>query len=236
LVITWTVPGFCYKLASREQSQELIMRVIDLSQVIEENMPVYPGTAQPVLDAACTVESCGFYERRLVVWSHTGTHMDAPAHILADGAMLDQMPAQSFVGRGCVVDTREFAGQEVSLEYLKEHGEIIKQADFMLLRTGWDAHWGKDAYYSGYAVLSNQAAKWLAGLGLKGMGMDCISPDGPEPTDYQVHKTLFAAGMVMIENLCKLDQLPQAGFWFSCLPLKLKDADGSPLRAVAMIG
>lgn len=211
------------------------MRIVDLSHHIQADMPVYPGTDPPVIENICTVESCGFYERRLTIWSHTGTHMDAPAHMLADGARLDQLPVDHFVGPACVVDAAEFAGGQVPLEHLQKHRELIAPADFVLLRTGWDAHWGKQAYFSGYPVLSQEAARWLADQDLKGLGMDAISPDLTGPAEQPVHHILFARNMVSIENLTGLDQLPAGGFGFSCLPLKLQDADGSPLRAVAML-
>ena len=80
------------------------MQVIDLTQTIGETMPVYPGTEQPRLTPTNTIEKDGFRETLLRMYSHTGTHMDAPAHILPGAPTLDVLPAEKFTGRACVVD------------------------------------------------------------------------------------------------------------------------------------
>jgi arylformamidase len=209
------------------------MRVVDLSHVIEEGMPVFPGDAPPRLEAVCTVEQCGFYERKLVMGSHTGTHMDAPAHMISAGACLDAMPAERFAGPGRVVDVRQFNQKRVPLDYLE--AQDLDGAEFVLLYSGWDSRWGRDAYFHDYPVLSIAAAKWLAGLGLKGLGLDMISADPAYPPEAEIHHALLGSGMVLIENLCGLDGLPASGFTFCAQPLKLKDADGSPVRAVAIM-
>ena len=210
------------------------MRVIDLSHFIEEGMPVYPGTEPPKIRAACTVAQCGFYERKLEMFSHTGTHMDAPVHMLEQGQTLDQYDVSNFLGHARLLDVSGFAGQRVPLEYVKERD--LSGAGFVLLRSGWDRYWGQEAYFRDYPVLTLQAAEYLAGLGLKGLGVDMISVDPTEPPETGVHHTLFEAGMVLVENLCNLAWLPDyRPFMFSALPLKLKGADGSPLRVAALL-
>ena len=80
------------------------MKMLDLTHCITPEMPVYPGTEPPRLTAACTMEKDGFRETLLEMYSHTGTHMDAPAHMLPSGRTLDDFPAETFAGRGFVVD------------------------------------------------------------------------------------------------------------------------------------
>lgn len=82
------------------------MTVIDLTHTIREDMPVYPGTEQPRLTTACTVSQCGYRETLLHMYSHTGTHMDAPAHMIDGALTLDGCGADRFVGRGFVLDCR----------------------------------------------------------------------------------------------------------------------------------
>ncbi len=209
------------------------MRVIDLSHVIEDGMPVFPGDNPPRLDTVCTVEQCGYCEHKLVMGSHTGTHMDAPAHMISGGACLDAMPVQRFAGPGRVVDIRQFSKERVPRDYLK--AQDLDGAEFVLLHSGWDSRWGREAYFHDYPVLSAAAAQWLAGLGLKGLGLDMISPDPTHPPTAEIHQALLGAGMVLIENLCGLGELPPGGFTFCAQPLKLKNADGSPVRAVAIL-
>lgn len=83
------------------------MKVYDLTHTIQNDMPVYPGTEQPKLTTACTIEAVGYRETLLHMFSHTGTHMDAPAHMLLDGAALDSYPGEKFAGTAVVVDCRE---------------------------------------------------------------------------------------------------------------------------------
>lgn len=207
------------------------MPILDLTHTIHEAMPVYPGTEQPRLSVGTTIDRDGFAEKLLTMFSHTGTHMDAPAHLLAGGRGLDGYPVDQFLGPAVVVDAR--GTREVPLSMLLPHAPRIRQAEFVLLLTGWAAVWGRPEYFDGFPVLTVEAAQWLAGQGLKGVGVDAISVDPVGTQDYPVHKVLLGAGLVLIENLTGLDQLPQEPFAFTCLPLKLRDADGSPVRAVA---
>ena len=85
------------------------MRVIDLTHTIQEEMLVYPGTEQPTVREACSLAGDGFRETRLEMFSHVGTHIDAPAHLFADGSSLDALPAEQFVGKALVIDCRGVA-------------------------------------------------------------------------------------------------------------------------------
>ena len=212
------------------------MRLIDLSHTIEENMPVYPGTEPPILAVACTVREHGFLERRLDMFSHTGTHMDAPAHMIDGGVCLDALPVERFFGKAVVVDATGCVGRKIGMRELLPREKAIAASDFVLIRTGWSRYWGGEEYFRGFPVLEPEAAAWLAGQGLSGVGVDAISVDPTDGGDYKVHGALLGAGLVIIENLTNLDLLPSEGFHLSCLPLPLRDADGSPVRAVALLG
>ena len=93
------------------------MTVHELTHTIRNDMPVYPGTEQPRLTTACTIDQCGYRETLLHMFSHTGTHMDAPAHMLPSGRTLDDFPAETFAGRGFVLDCRGAA--EITLPMLR---------------------------------------------------------------------------------------------------------------------
>ena len=138
------------------------MTVIDLTHTIREDMPVYPGTEQPRLTTACTVSQCGYRETLLHMYSHTGTHMDAPAHMIDGALTLDGCGADRFVGRGFVLDCRGQA--QIRLDLLLRHEAAIRDADFLLFCTGWDQYWGTDAYYEGFPCLTEEAARFVACL------------------------------------------------------------------------
>jgi kynurenine formamidase len=210
--------------------------LIDLSHPISEEMPVYPGTEPPVIVTGCTVAEDGFLEKKITLYSHTGTHIDAPAHLIADGRTLDAFPVDRFFGPAMVLDASDAENGIIGLEVIEPRLEELEKVDFVLIRTGWSRHWGTDRYFSGFPVLSTEAAETLAGLGLKGIGFDAISPDPVGSEDLPMHRILMAAEMILIENLKDLDLLPPGPFLFSCLPLAFEDADGSPVRAVAILG
>lgn len=208
------------------------MRVLDLSHPIHAGMPVYPGTPRPGVAPANTIAEHGFAERLLTLSSHTGTHMDAPAHLLEGGRALDSYPPARFVGPGCVVD---LAGFGLATSLLHDQEERLRGCAFALLRTGWSRFWGSPEYFRGFPALTIEAASWLASLGLSAVGVDAISVDPVESTDLPVHRVLLGAGVLLIENLTNLEHLPPSGFTVCSLPLPLADADGAPCRAIAVL-
>lgn len=210
------------------------MRIVDLSQVIEPDMTVFPGTDAPSINPIRFLGEHGYNERSLTLTTHTGTHMDAPAHLLEGAPTLDMLGAERFIGRAMVLDATS-AGQEIGLETLEARQTGIAASDYLLLRTGWDGKWKTGEYLEGFPALSEEAARWLARQNMKGVGVDAISVDVIDSQDLPVHHALLGAGMVIVENLKGLSMLPETGFTFCCLPLPLAGADGSPARAVAIL-
>lgn len=211
------------------------MKIIDLTQTISETMPVYPGTEQPKLTVANTIEKDGFRETLLSFYSHTGTHMDAPFHIYADRTSLDALPAEQFVGKALVIDCCDVGeGGEIGMEYIDK--TLAYEADFLLFHTGWDKNWGQEKYFGAYPVVSMEVCQYLLDSGKKGVGFDVIGIDPVSDGNLTRHKILLSQrDIVIIENLTNLDKVGSGLFTFVALPLKYKDADGAPIRAVAII-
>lgn len=209
------------------------MTVFELTHTIQNQMPVYPGTEPPQLTTACTIAQCGYQETLLHMYSHVGTHMDAPAHMIAGGATLDSYPPERFMGRAWVLDCR--GQREIGLPLLLEQREQIERAEFLLFCTGWDRYWGSEDYYRGFPCLTEEAARYVAGLGLKGVGEDSISLDPCDTTDFPIHHILLGAGLVNTENLKGLDRLAGRECFFLTMPLKYENADGCCCRAAAVI-
>lgn len=208
------------------------MSVLDLTHTISGEMPVYPGTEKPVLTTACTIETAGYRETLLHMYSHTGTHMDAPAHMIARGRTLDSYGVEKFVGPGFVLDCRR--RQEIPLALLRAHEEDIRRAEFLLFCTGWDRLWGKDGYYENFPCLTAEAARFVASLPLKGVGEDSISLDPCDSADFPNHMALLGADFVNTENLTGIDALIGKRFTFLTMPLKFENADGCSCRAAAI--
>lgn len=210
------------------------MRVIDLTHLIHPDMPVYPGTAHPTLAPLTTIAQHGFAERLVTLATHTGTHMDAPAHILPGAPTLDQMPPGRFVGKACVLDL-DSAGPRVPRWVVEGQADRLQNVTIALLRTGWSRHWGEREYFQGFPTLTEDAARFLVERGVSAIGVDAISFDPVEAENLPIHHILLGAGVLLIENLTGLDLLPPTGFLLCCLPLPLGNADGAPCRAVAVL-
>ncbi len=211
------------------------MTAIDLSHRITQGMPVYPGTLPPTIEATTTIERDGFAEKRISMFTHTGTHMDAPAHILPGAETLDHFAVDRFLGKGTVINVS--GGQpSIGLNDLLPHEGRIRRSAFMLLYTGWARFWGSQAYFGGFPVLTEEAARWLCEFQLKGIGVDALSIDPVDAPELRIHTIVLSRGMVIIENLVNLESLIGQDFQLCCLPLKIADADGSPVRAIAITG
>ena len=211
------------------------MKVIDLSHVIESAMPVYPGTEPPTFEPANTYEKDGFKETRISMFTHTGTHMDPPAHLFPDRTALDGFPVDQFIGKALVIDCTSLKdGEPITMAHLQPYGEKVRRADFLLFHLGWDERWGTEAYFGDYPCIDDAMLDFIIEGAYKGIGFDVIGLDPIADTNLTRHKKLFRSrDIVNIENLCNLGQCGSDLFWFSCFPLKLKDGDGSPVRAAA---
>lgn len=211
------------------------MKVVDLTHVITETMPVYPGTEPPRFEPANTYEKDGFKETKLSIFTHTGTHMDPPAHLYPNRTTLDQFPADQFIGKAIAIDCRGLnKGELITLDQLTPYGDKISQADFLLFNLGWDKRWGTSSYFENYPCLGEDVLAMIIAGNYKGIGFDVIGLDPIADVNLTRHKKLFLKNdIVNIENLCNLEQCGNDLFWFSCFPLKINRCDGSPIRAVA---
>ena len=211
------------------------MKVVDLTHVIEANMPVYPGTEPPTFEPANTYEKDGFKETRISMFTHTGTHMDPPAHLYADRTTLDAFPADQFIGKALVIDCTSLKeGEAITMDHLKPYGDKVEKAVFLLFYLGWDKRWGTASYFGDYPCLDDSVMAYILAGNYKGIGFDVIGLDPISDENLTRHKRLFLEkDIINIENLCNLGLCGDELFWFSCFPLKLANCDGSPIRAVA---
>ena len=220
------------------------MRIIDLTHIIAENMPMYPGTEAPSLRVTFNHNEHGFMETLIRFFSHTGTHIDAPAHLYAKGFTLDEYPVGQFVGKALTVDCRGLKKDEnISMSLLEEKGSILNEADFILFLTGHSALWGSPDYFRDFPVLSHEVIEWINRSELKGIGIDApsfdpVTVDEIEQAAGELHNhraILRTNRTVLLENLCKLEEVGDNVFMLCALPLHTLNADGAPARIIAMI-
>jgi len=196
--------------------------ILDLSMLINENTPNYPGDPLPKIEEIATIKSSGWNERRISFNTHFSTHIDAPYHMLQDGKRISDYPIETFFGEAIVVALNNF---EKMLPQIKEN-------DFVLFYTGQSKKAFSKNYYENAKFLTKEIAEKLIQKKVRVIGIDSFSiDDDPWP----VHKMVFKHNVLIIENLVGLEELIGKRFEIIALPLKLDAADGSPCRVTALI-
>ena len=225
------------------------MEVIDLSHTIHDEIQIYPGDPKPSISRGLTHETDYCHVDLIKLGSHTGTHIDAPYHFLKGGQRIDEIPVQRFIGNGILIDVSDKSQRDLIDEAdLKFYASEIKKGDFVILKTGWDRYFGTRRYLQ-HPYLSADAAGLLLQLGVAIVGIDALNIDASYPTalgtnfsqgdgvsGYPAHNILLGNDILIVENLCNLDKIKAVKGFYSFLPLKLKDSDGSPVRAVFYSG
>jgi kynurenine formamidase len=165
--------------------------------------------------------------------ANTGTYLDTPFHRLADGSDLAAVGLQSLADLdGIVVRVTDAAARAIDRELLLPHAV---RGRAVLLHTGWDRHWGTQAYGAAAPFLTRAGAVWLAEQGAALVGIDSVNIDDTGDRSRPAHTVLLGAGIPVVEHLCGLDQLPPRGFRFHAAPPRIRGMGTFPVRAYAVI-
>ena len=206
--------------------------IVDLTHMMETGMPIFPG--DPVVAVAPAASEPPWRLTDLRLGSHSGTHMDAASHLVADGRTIDQYSVDRFVVGAYVVHLE--SGPLAALEWDDLSGQL--PADLsgaaVLLHTGWDEHWG-GAEMGRHPYLTAAAAGRLAAAGVTLVGTDALNVDGTDEPSTAAHEALLGADVLIVENLTNLDAISAEVFELIAAPLKIVGRDGSPVRALAVI-
>lgn len=201
-------------------------RFVDLSLSLTKETPIFPGDPTLNIKQIFSVEKDGSSLHTYSFGGHTGTHIDAPAHFIENGKSLSDIPIENFLGEGLLIDARDKKLIDIDvLSNIKVSKGII-----IFFRTDYSNNMEKVDYFLSYPVISEKLAKRLVEFGIKMIGIDGPSPD-KDP--WPVHKILLSNEILIIENLCNLNKLPDK-FKVYAFPLKV-DTDGVPVRVVAEI-
>lgn len=211
--------------------------IIDLTHIIDADIPVFEGTEGPLFTQVCSYEEHGFRETLLQLYSHTGTHIDAPGHLFADRTQLDEFDIAQFAGNALVIDCSDLgAGDVIDFSYIERVKEKADRAEFLLFYTGWSKLWKTEAYFGDYPYPSPAIINYVVRSGKKGVGIDTIGIDPIADMNLTIHKALLRKNeIIIIENLCNLERTGDDLFFFAALPLKFRDSDGAPTRAIAVL-
>ncbi|WP_376794750.1 cyclase family protein [Thermogemmatispora sp.] len=208
------------------------MQFIDLSHAIEQGMTVFPGDPEPGFEAVATEPP--WQVTRLMLGTHTGTHIDAASHLVPEGKTITQYPPERFLLTGIVVPVEGRGEDEpITAEALQPHLQALPAGGAVLLRTGWDLYWKSERYLR-HPYLSPEAARLLVEAGASLVGIDALSVDSSVQGTQHAHATLLGSDVLIVENLARLDRLISGVVYqYSFLPLPLRGLDGSPIRALA---
>jgi arylformamidase len=215
-----------------------IKKVYDLTQQLYHNCPGWPDFAPPTVERMLFIPRDICNVERIDMNTHTGTHIDVPYHFVHDGATLDEVPVETWVGEGVVVDVSYKKDKEpITPEDLEKHAAHMKKDDIAMLYTGRGKLRGfNETYLKNWPSVEKEGAQWLVDRGAKIIGIDALGIEMYGFSDPAVHRTILGAGIPIIEELY-LEDIAGMGtkrWLFVCLPLLLKDAGGCLARVIAM--
>lgn len=221
------------------------MPIIDLSFPIR---PHFRWKVEPTLRSSHARGDL-FQSTILTLTCHAYTHVDAPVHFLPGDRDIASMPVDQWIGEAAVVDLTHLGDNgEVSASELEAHARHVRTGDIVLLRTDWPRKVSVDSekFWRDAPYTARSACEWLVRRGVKAVGYDyppdqCIrttifSPGTKvERSECVTHDVFFTAGVTVIEYLTNLDRIGTPRCRFLALPLRIEGADGSPVRAVALV-
>ncbi len=202
------------------------MEIFDISVPIRDGMVHYAGNPPVHVTRVSSLENGDPANvSELDLGAHSGTHVDAPDHFLADGAGAEALPLDALIGPAEVVDA---AAATVALDLVTVRDlELPPQgSERILFKTRNSQLWGRDEFTRDFVRLDGEAAAYLVERGVRLLGIDYLSIG-----DAEAHRTLLSAGVVCVEGL-DLRGIEPGSYEFVCLPLKLVGSDGAPARAV----
>lgn len=210
------------------------MPLRDCSHDLESGRP-YPGDPEVSVAPHATIESDGYRVAEIACSTHSGTHVDAPSHVVPDGAFLDEFEVSDFQFDARLVDCTGYGEREpIGVDALPD---VDAAVDLLVFHTGYSEHW-EDRTYFEHPYLDSAVAERCVDLGCD-VGLDAASVDpvptrnasAEEPSGYPAHDALLGAGHLVVENLANLAGLPER-FTLHAYPLPVA-GDGAPVRAVA---
>lgn len=203
------------------------MKIYDITAEVSKNLPFYsendPFDFKKVLQIK-NGDNCNL--SRVKMSLHTGTHADMPLHFIEGGMTCSNIPLDRFFGKAKLFRLPQRSITKNDLLPLE-----IKENDIILLDTGQSVYMSESTLKKDYTTLLPEAAEFLVEKKIKTVGLDYISADIYNSHNFHVHKTLLGNGIAILEGLV-LHNVPQGEYLLSALPLKFKDGDGSPIRAI----
>jgi kynurenine formamidase len=214
------------------------MKLLDLTLTVSENIPTFPGSPQPSFVQDKNIKNDGYNSELLFLSSHTGTHLDAPYHFQEKGEKIHEISLKRLVSSAILVKSRKKGDQPITKtdiqKFEKRHGKI-PSGSAVIFWTGWQKMIKNNSYFIRNPGLSTAAAKYLISKKINLVGTDSPSIDLGKDKRFPVHHIFSKNNVLIVENLTNLEKIRSSKFHFVVLPLKLKGATGSPVRAIAFV-
>ncbi len=210
-------------------------KYFDLSVELKPNMPCWPTNPLVRIDPVGILARDGYTVEKFGAVTHTGTHMDAPYHMIDNGMTVDKIPLENIIGPGYCIRP-EINGTEIKLNALKKVWKKEYDDKIILINTGWDKKRGftKEFQYD-FPGLSDDTVDFLIDHHPRVIGIDSLGIDPYNHEDFRVHKALLAKNIIFIEDLTNLDKLETSKeYTVIALPLKIYGGSGSMARVVAV--
>ena len=214
------------------------MKIIDLTLTVSDKIPTFPGSPQPNFIPWENIKEDGYNLEVLFLSSHTGTHMDAPHHFLEKGAKIHEISLKKLVSEAALIQCRKNGGQSITktdIQKFEKNHRKIENFSSVIFYTDWQKNLQKKYYFTKNPGLSVSAAKYLTSKKISLVGIDSPSIDLGKDPKFSVHQIFAKKGILIVENLANLDKIKLPTFHLVVLPLKLKNATGSPVRAIAFV-
>jgi arylformamidase len=208
------------------------MVIYDISVSIHNDMHVWPSDPKVRLEQQRHQSRDGSHAIRVTsiqCGNHTGTHLDAPSHMLDGGTTLSDIPLDRLVGPSQVVDIPGVA----TVGRTNLENRIRDGLERVLLKTDNSRHWSDSDFYEDFTGLTPDGAEYLVELGVRLVGIDYLSIERYGSLDHATHFVLLRESVVILEGL-NLEDVPAGEYQLVALPLKLDRADGAPLRAILL--
>jgi kynurenine formamidase len=213
------------------------VKLIDLTLTISQSIPTFPGSPKTQFILWSTLKEDGYNLELLFLSSHTGTHLDAPYHFVKNGAKIHQIPLNRLLGNGILIKIKRERNQAITkndlVSFERKNGNIPKHSS-IIFHTEWQKNLNTDFYFINNPGLSESAATYLVSKEINLVGIDSPNIDLGKDKTFNVHKIFAKNNILIVENLSNLNKISSKQFDFVILPLKLKDATGSPVRAIAI--
>jgi len=214
------------------------MKILDLTLTISDKIPVFPGSPHPHFIPWEKIKDDSYNLELLFLSTHTGTHIDAPHHFLEKGGKIHEISLKKLVSEAVLIKSRKKRNETVTKtdiqKFEKKHGKIASFSSVIFL-TGWQKNLQKKYYFTKNPGLSASAANYLASKKVSLVGIDSPSIDLGTDSKFSVHQIFAKKGILIVENLANLEKIKSSKFHLVVLPLKLKGATGSPVRAIAFV-